>query len=271
MVTLSSLAHNPCYPRAMVSPPRQPGARTRFGALAWLGVCAIAGGCAEMPPAPPARPSSFVPQESREPLEIGVLIARWHTGVVLPAGELGPLRPLLRGDSQAKYVSFGWGNRRFYMAPHPGSGDALAALFRSPSVLFVQPMSTPAGSWDDTRIRWVCVNREELWRMDSYIAQYLSRSDHEPIDLGPGPLPDSRFYASTGHYSAVHTCNTWTVAALQYAHLPVHAGGVIFARQAARRTGTLRACQRVSQRRTPAPTGLSVEAPSSAPGRCCRR
>lgn len=171
-----------------------------------------------------------------------MLIAGWHTGIVLSAAELGPLTPFLRNDPQAKYLSFGWGNRRFYMAAHPRSGDAVAALFRSPSVLFVQAMSAAADSSGDTRIQWICVNREELWRVDSYIEQYLSRSGHEPIDLGPGPLPNSRFYASTGHYSAVHTCNTWTVAALQYAHLPVRAAGVVFAEQVAPRIRMLRVC-----------------------------
>jgi Protein of unknown function (DUF2459) len=88
----------------------------------------------------------------------------------------------------------------------------------------------------------VCINRQQLWRADSYIERSLSRSAGKPVDLGPGPLPRSRFYASLGHYSAVHTCNTWTVAALQYAHLPAHAGGVIFARQAGRLTEALRTC-----------------------------
>lgn len=173
-----------------------------------------------------------------------MLIAGWHTGIVLPAGELGPLPLLLRHDLQAKYVGFGWGNRRFYMATQPRSGDAVAALFRSPSVLFVQAMPSSPDPSGGAQIHWVCVNRAELWDIDSYIEQYLSRSDHEPVDLGPGPLPQTRFYASVGHYSAVHTCNTWTVAALQYAHLPVHAGGVIFAQQAGRRTEELRACPR---------------------------
>ena len=212
---------------------------------ACAGVCALLCACADMPVSPVAPPQSFAPSAAtRAPLEIGVLIAGWHSGILLPAGELGPLARLLRADSHAKYVSFGWGNRHFYMAAQPGSGDALAALFRSPGVLFVQAMSSPGDSSGDARIHWVCVNRTELWRVDSYIEQSLSRARHEPVDLGPGPLPDSRFYASAGHYSAVHTCNTWTIAALQYARLPVRATGVIFAGQAARRTGALRVCAR---------------------------
>lgn len=197
-----------------------------------------------MPAAPAAKaPPSFIPAAAhRSPLEIGVLVASWHTGLVLPAGELGPLHPLLRTARRARYLSFGWGNRRFYMAARPGSGDAIAALWRSPSVLFVEPAAAPADlAGGSVHIRWVCAGREQLWRVDHYIEQSLSPPD-EPIDLGRGPLPGSRFYASTGHYSAVHTCNTWTLAALEYAGLPVRAGGVLFASQADRRVRGLRAC-----------------------------
>ncbi len=171
-----------------------------------------------------------------------MLIAGWHTGLVLPAGELGPLRTLLQGEPQARYLSFGWGNRRFYISRHPGSGDAIAALFDSPSTLFVQPAASPADLLDsDIHIHWICAGRERLWRVDHYIERSLSHPG-KPMDLGAGPFPDSRFYASTGHYSAVHTCNTWTVAALQYAGLPVSAAGVLFSSQVDGRIRALRAC-----------------------------
>jgi hypothetical protein len=149
----------------------------------------------------------------------------------------------LQTHSRAKYLSFGWGNRRFYMAAHPGSGDALAALFRSPSVLFVQRASAPADLLGpQAQIHWLCADREELWRVDRYIQASLVRPGGKPVDLGRGPLPESRFYASIGHYSAAHTCNTWTAAALQYARLPVRARGVILAGQVAGRLGALREC-----------------------------
>lgn len=248
MVTLSSRPHNPCYPAIMVRSPQRPEPRARITALACLGVCTIACGCADMPGAPPAPrptppPAFLAPRAGSPAIAIGVLVAGWHSGIVLPAAELGPLRSLLTSDPAAQYLSFGWGNRRFYMAAHPRSGDALAALFRSPSVLFVQGVSAPADLLvTDVGIHWVCADRAEVWRAASYIDRALARSDGKPIGLGRGPLPGSRFYASSGHYSAVHTCNTWTVAALQYAGLPVRAGGVIFAGQVPARIAALRAC-----------------------------
>lgn len=211
--------------------------------LACLCMCALLGGCAQMPAHTGPPPSSFEALgANRLPLEIGIPVAGWHTGLVLPAEELGPLRPLMRREPQARYVSFGWGNRRFYMATRPRSGDAVAALFRSPSALFVQPGGAPADLLaSDAHIHWACVTREQLWRLDRYIEKSLSRPDR-PVDLGAGPLPGSRFYASTGHYSALHTCNTWTAAGLQYAGLPVRASGVLFASQVDRRIRALRAC-----------------------------
>jgi hypothetical protein len=225
---------------------RVPQPRPRAAAVrgpAWLAAGALLGGCAQLPPPPPAPPAQFLPHaEVRPPLKIGVLVAGWHTGLVLPAGELGPLRPLLRGDPRAKFLSFGWGNRRFYMARHPGSGDAMAALFDSPSALFVQPAASPAELLDsDTHVHWICADREQLWRVDRYLERSLA-SPGKPVDLGAGPFPASRFYAATGRYSAVHTCNTWTAAALQYAGLPVSATGVLFSSQVARRIRALRAC-----------------------------
>ena len=208
-----------------------------------LCLCTFLFACAEIPTSTRGPPPSFLPSSGRHPRsEVGVLVASWHTGIVLPRDELGPLGSLLQ-DPQAKYLSFGWGNRRFYMATHPGSGDAMAALFRSPSALFVQEVATPADlSVGDARIHWLCADRDELWRVVDYIEASLSRPRGEPVDLGPGPLPRSHFYGSVAHYSAVHTCNTWTIAALQYAGLPVQASGVILASQVRRRIQELRAC-----------------------------
>jgi hypothetical protein len=207
----------------------------------WLCIGALLCGCAELPPASPRAPQ---PSSAHHPsFEIGVLIAAWHTGLILPAGELGPLHSLLEDDPHAKYLSIGWGNRRFYMAAYPGSGDAISALFPSPSVVFAQALSIPSDLLaTNAQIRWICADRDELLRVARYIESSLSRPGGKLVRLGAGPVPESRFYASRDHYSAVHTCNTWTVAALQYARLPVRADGVIFVGQASRRIRGLRAC-----------------------------
>lgn len=249
MVAVSWAPHNLCYPALMVRPAARPAAGVAaIHASAWLSIGLLTGGCAEIPAAAvAAAPPSFLAahgRESREqrPLAIGVLIAGWHSAIVLPSGELGPLAALLASGSSG-YVSFGWGNRRFYMAAHPGPGDALAALFRSPSALLVQPVASPGQLLDEqARLHWLCADREQLWRIDRYIEDSLARRGGRLTDLGHGPFPGSAFYASSRPYSLVHTCNTWTLAALESAGLPVRAGGVIFAAQANARLRHLPAC-----------------------------
>src|SRR5579872_6189158 len=138
------------------SPAKPPSGLLRL-AVACLCICAM-GGCATVPGHMTTPAPFFIPSgENHLPLEVGVLVAGWHSGIVLPQEELGPLKPLLESCRHAGYLSFGWGNQRFYMAAHPGSGDALAALFRSPSALFVQAVPSPRdllGS--DVHIHWVC-------------------------------------------------------------------------------------------------------------------
>lgn len=199
-------------------------------------------GCAALPNGPSgAPPASFL--ASNSPESVGVLIAGRHTGLVLPADELGMLRDRLQLTSNAHFVSIGWGNRRFYMANPPDSGDALAAVFPSESVLLIQAIVRTADATPSAgELEWLCLDRNELWRLDSYLSDSLQWRGGRPLQLGPGPLPQSRFYASGVRYDAFNNCNTWTIGALQFAGVPVTSSGVLFAGQVARRIGTLPAC-----------------------------
>lgn len=201
--------------------------------------------CAELPGTAGGVPSPKLPTGARTSngQAVGVLIARWHTGLVVPSGELGSLRVLLRSDPAARYVSVGWGDRRFYTAAHPNSADAFAALFPSRSVLLVQTVASASDAVPaDGRVEWICADRIELWRLDIYLRDSLRWRAAGPVELGPGPLPESHFYASGARYDAFHTCNTWTLAALQFAGLPVRALGVLLAGQVGRRIRALPMC-----------------------------
>jgi hypothetical protein len=246
-----------CGAEGRAHSPGRPGSWLAAGLLgvclaaALLAVC-LGGGllaaCAGLPrtPAAPAPPAFPAPSASSgRALAIGVLIAGWHSGLVLPADEIGPLALLLRPAAQAHDLGFGWGNRRFYMSPDPGPAAALAALLRSRSVLLVESART-AGALareSDATLRWLCASRAQLLRLDVYLEHSLALTSGRPIDLGAGALPRSAFYASTGKYDAFDTCNTWTMAALAYAGLPASARGVIFAGQVRARIAALPVCK----------------------------
>src|SRR5690242_2427254 len=101
MVALSSIPHNIIkilrrgfpqhgYPIAAVTELARQHCNSRAGTPGplpvWLCVCALLGGCAAMPANPGKPPPSFlVSGAKRPPFVIGVLIAGWHSGIVLPA------------------------------------------------------------------------------------------------------------------------------------------------------------------------------------------
>ncbi len=180
-----------------------------------------------------------------QPFRIGVLIAGWHTGLILTVRELGPLRSLLPVYPGERYLSFGWGNRRFYMSSNPSVSDALDALFPSPSAVLVEGAPTlrdllpPAATY-----RWLCADRKEALRIDIYLLDSLRERGGRPIVLGAGPTSQSEFLASGERYDAFDTCNSWTAAALERAGFPVRAAGVLFASQLKDRVGNLPECQR---------------------------
>ncbi|MGH7058381.1 MAG: DUF2459 domain-containing protein, partial [Acetobacteraceae bacterium] len=203
-------------------------AMTRIAAaLTLILVPAMLAACVAMPPtAPPAPPAAFVSQPTDR--VIGVLDAGWHTGLIVPVSALGPLDSLGRGVlgrgvARTGYLSFGWGNRRFYMSDHPTSGGGLLALFESKSVVLVQAVPAAAALTDGGTVSWLCTSRDEIWRLDIYLSAALHRRDGALVKLGPGLEPESRFFASGEHYDLLRTCNTWTLAGLEYAGFPVHA------------------------------------------------
>lgn len=200
---------------------------------------------------PPPEAAAHSPQPipaSPSSASIGVVDEGWHTGLVLPVAELhGPLADVRQVFPHARYLVFGWGNEDFYTAAHPGIETAMAALFPSASVVFVRGLpgapekELPSGA----QLRWLCASQVQLRKLKHYLAAYLRKGPSgRPVNVAPGPWPRSRFFASTGTYDAFHTCNTWTVAALEFAGFPVNGQGVLFAPQVMSEIQSLRTCHK---------------------------
>ncbi len=175
-------------------------------------------------------------------MSIGIVDSGWHTGLILPAAELGPSLAGLRHQfPHAKYLVFGWGNRRFYEAADPGIGMAVMALFPSASVVFVQGVTLGAhGAPPGVVVHWLCISPAGLRRFDAYLDEYIRKEP--PPDATADSWLQGEFFASTGTYDAFHTCNTWTAEGLRIAGLPVRATGVIFAGQVMSEIRPLHAC-----------------------------
>ncbi|MHB1513436.1 MAG: DUF2459 domain-containing protein [Acidiferrobacter sp.] len=161
---------------------------------------------------------------------LGVLREGWHTGLVVPetrlSGALRPLRVDLAGDP---FAVIGWGERRYYMARHPGPLTGLAALFPSRSVVYVKGWRPrPA---DTQHVIWLRLTPRDWRGLRGFLGRTLAHTAHGGLEALGAHGHRGLFFASTDTYDAFHTCNTWTMQAMRAAHLPATSAGILFAGQ----------------------------------------
>jgi uncharacterized protein (TIGR02117 family) len=163
-----------------------------------------------------------------------LIAAGWHTEIALPIHVIvGPLRSVTSDFPGAQHLSFGWGERNYYMAPAPTVADAMSALFPGPAVLLVIPLyHQPRDSRPGAQVFELALSTAGLDRLSNHLwAAFEKSDDGTPRRLATGPWPGSAFYAATGTYSASYTCNTWTAETLRAGGVPVTRAGVVFADQ----------------------------------------
>lgn len=168
------------------------------------------------------------------PAIVDVVDRGWHTDIGLPADEItGPLANVARDFPSTRFLTFGFGQREFFMAQHETTGGALRALLPSRSVLLVTTLRTaPAEAFGAQHVVTLHVSQAGAARIEAAIWQQMQKGpDGAPVSLGAGPDPGSVFYAARGTYDAFDTCNTWTVELLRAGGLPVSSGGVVFSGQ----------------------------------------
>ncbi len=172
-----------------------------------------------------------------------VIASGWHTEIGVPANALtGALASLRNASPHARYFIFGWGQRDYYMAPHPGLGDLFEAAMPGPSVVLVIPLDESPTTFfiAGSSVFTIHVSQEGLDRLSQFVWDYIEKDpQHLPRRLDDGPYPGSAFYASNGTYSLSNTCNRWTAEALRVSGLPVTASGVVFADQVVGQLGRL--------------------------------
>lgn len=157
-----------------------------------------------------------------------------HTDLVLPKVAAGiDLRGLLPGTDLADpryaafdHVAIGWGERTFYLET-PTWADVRpltvlrAATGSDRTVLHVEHLRMqPAG--DDARA--VTLRPAEYGRLVAFIrASFAAETTATPRWHRTGYGASDAFYAATGRYSALATCNAWTGDALAAAGVRVGA------------------------------------------------
>jgi uncharacterized protein (TIGR02117 family) len=165
------------------------------------------------------------PPPGEATITVHVVRYGWHSGLVMrrdqiPAGAW-PEHDLFPA---ARYVEVGWGDRTFYQSSDAGIVLVFEASFASGgSVLHVTGLGRPPAEHfvhaEITPVELSAAGAEALARFVS--RAYARDASGAPIDLGPGLYPGSRFYAATGRYSLLHTCNSWIAEALRAGGCPI--------------------------------------------------
>jgi uncharacterized protein (TIGR02117 family) len=149
----------------------------------------------------------------------------WHTGLVIPAGELQGRLPALKARfGKTPYLELGWGDKGFYQAKEITSGLTLRAIFwpTESVVHIVSVPTTPAGYFPHSEVAAVCLSEGGYSSLLSFIVNSFARDESgEIVELKNGIYGDSQFYAGVGDYYLMNTCNKWTAKALKSAGIAI--------------------------------------------------
>ena len=186
-----------------------------------------------------AIPVAGAPPEPGTPIEIAIFTSPVHTDLVVPVRTDAidwrawlPAGAFTGATGHFTHVSFGWGDRGFYLET-PNWSDlkvmtALTAVSGLGATAVHVEFHPPPRSYSNTpefRMTHASVGPQQYRRLVEFLQQSFQR------DAAGGPLPiaargywyDGRdaFFEARGSYSLFRTCNTWTCEGLQVAGLPV--------------------------------------------------
>jgi uncharacterized protein (TIGR02117 family) len=163
----------------------------------------------------------YPPGSGEATVTVHVVRYGWHSGLVIPRDQIPPAAARF---PTARFLEVGWGDRAFYQSPDAGIVLALeASLASEGSVLHVTGLDRPpAEHFAHAEITPVVLSARGAEALARFVSRAYARdAAGEPIDLGPGLYPGSRFYAATGRYSLLYTCNSWIAEALRTGGCPI--------------------------------------------------
>ncbi len=149
----------------------------------------------------------------------------WHTGLVVPARQIQErLHTLKARFGPTPHIEFGWGDRAFYPAAEVSAGLALKALLW-PTASVIHAVAVPAnvgGYFPDSEVIALCLSTSGYASLLRHISDsFLKDGTGRLLPLQSGIYGNSQFYAATGLFSLMNTCNTWTARGLHRAGVEI--------------------------------------------------
>ena len=163
----------------------------------------------------------------------------FHTNLIVPVKSAEfdwsqhlELTSLRRPNSKMEYLQFGWGDRIFYAeTPSWDQINLLSAArsllyWQNASAVFVKAHSTlpqPANE----EVKCVRLSRADYLALTQFLqASFQQDAQGKHLSIRQDQDGQGGFFAATGHYSALKTCNSWTADGLRAANVntPVWGG-----------------------------------------------
>jgi uncharacterized protein (TIGR02117 family) len=124
-----------------------------------------------------------------------------------------------------RYLQFGWGDRTWYMQTPSWDRVNYLDIFRvlllpgNTTALLVKGHAT-VPRYAGEELKCLRLSQADYSTLMGFIQQSFQPSlQGEKQRLGDSQDRESGFYAATGYYSALRTCNSWTAEALQSANV----------------------------------------------------
>lgn len=177
-------------------------------------------------------------------IRVFVLVHDWHTEISVPTAQLtGGLTRFKSIFPDARYLSFGFGERLYFQKNTTGAIDKISAIFPGAGTVLTTALAGPPSEmYKDLEMVSFLVNQGELDRLADFLWDSFEKTpDGQLHKLGDGRFPGYVFYGATPVYSGFYTCNTWMVDGLERAGLDVDPAGVILASQVMERVRALAA------------------------------
>jgi hypothetical protein len=164
-----------------------------------------------------------------------IYVARrgWHVDIGFDVSELGLSLAAVAADfSSARYVFFGFGDRRYLLSRNKNLPSLLAALWPGPGiVLATGVIAPPEEAFGAEHVIRLKVSAAQAQAVRDFVWNSLIKANGTVGWFAKGPYEGSLYYSALPTYSAVYTCNTWAAEALHSTELPIHSTGVVFATQ----------------------------------------
>jgi len=117
-------------------------------------------------------------------------------------------------DSNFQYISFGWGDRDFYLNTPTWDDLSISTTSRAlfwPTRSIVQVTYWKDYQCDDADCRKLYLSRSQIDALKEYIKHTIQGGEQpslKPIS-NSGYTRYDRFYEANGKYSCLNTCNNW--------------------------------------------------------------